>query len=147
MLILPFIHGVLKNTNKNNTSNTSTTNNFQVNIIKILTIGGNTIWEEDNSLHIDNDILNPNDIYRKKEPIKYDGNLHLCEVDTDKTNVSGMYNWNECDLNDSDTFCWRTFYYFTNNTSCWLESPDNEKLGNYSIKKLINVIISSRLTV
>jgi len=136
MLILPFIHRVI-----------STTNTLQVNIIKVLTIGGNAIWEEDSSLDIDNDILNPNDIYRKQEPIKYDSNLQLCEVDTDKTNVSGMYNWNECDLNDSDTFCWRTFYYFTNNTSCWLDSPDSEKLGNYSIKNLINVIISSRPTV
>ena len=54
MLILPFIHSVISN---------NTNNNFKVNVIKVLTIGGNTIWEEDNSLHIDNDILNPNDIY------------------------------------------------------------------------------------
>ena len=33
--------------------------------IKLLTIGGQIIWEEENTLHIDNDILNPNDIYRK----------------------------------------------------------------------------------
>ena len=135
MLILPFIHNVINS------------NNIQVNIIKVLTIGGNTLWEEDSSLHIDDDILHPNDIYRKEEPIMYDNNLQMCEVDANKTNISGMYNWNECELNDSTIFCWRTFYYFTNNTACWLETPDNERLGNYSIKKLIDTIINSRPTV
>jgi len=134
MLILPFIHGVISN----NTNNTN--NNFKVNVIKVLTIGGNTIWEEDNSLHIDNDILNPNDIYRKQAPIKYDNKLLLCEVDTNKTNLSEMYNWNECSLDDSNTFCWRTFYYFTNNKLCWLEIPDNEKIGKYPVKDLIDRI-------
>ena len=133
MLILPFIHNVISN---------NTTSNFQINVIKVLTIGGNTIWEEDSSLHIDNDILHPNDIYRKEEPINYDNHLQLCEVDINKTNISEMYNWNECELNDSNIFCWRTFYYFTNNKSCWLEPPNNEKLGNYTIKELIGAIIN-----
>lgn len=131
MLILPFIHGIINNDN----------NNFQVNVIKVLTIGGQTLWEEDNSLDIDNDILNPNDIYRKGGPIKYDNNLEMYEVDTNKTNISQMYHWNECTLDDSNTFCWRTFYYFTNNNVCWLDIPNNEKLGKYSIKELIEIII------
>ena len=46
MLILPFIHNIINN------------NNFEVNVIKVLTVGGQTLWEEKNNLHIDNDILN-----------------------------------------------------------------------------------------
>jgi hypothetical protein len=136
MLILPFIHSVISN---------NTNSNFKVNVIKVLTIGGYTIWEEDNSLHIDNDILNPNDIYRKGASIKYD-NIQLCEVDTNKTNLSEMYNWNECGLDDSTTFCWRTFYYFTNNKICWLETPNNEQIGKYTIKELIDTIIRRKLS-
>jgi hypothetical protein len=68
-------------------------------------------------------------------------------VDTNKTNLSEMYNWSECALDDSNTFCWRTFYYFTNNNLCWLEIPNNEKLGKYNVKDLIDKIITRNPTV
>jgi hypothetical protein len=131
MIILPFIHKVINN---NNT--------FKVNVIKFLTIGGYTLWEEKSLLSIDNDILNPNEIYRKNDIIKFDKNLYLCEIDTDKTKISDFYKWEELSLNDRDTFCWKTFYYFIGNDKvCWLESPLSEKLGKYSIKDLINKIV------
>jgi hypothetical protein len=133
MLILPFIHNTVNN------------NNFEVNIIKVLTLGGQTLWEEKNTLHIDNDILNPNDIYRKSSPIKYDKTLQLCEVDTDKTNISDFYKWEEIALEDSETFCWKTYYYFTgSNRQCWLEPPDTEKLGKYNVRDLIKTIVQKK---
>jgi phage tail protein X len=51
MFIVPFIHKVV------------TQNNLQINVFKVLTIGGSELWEEENGLNIDKDILNPNDIY------------------------------------------------------------------------------------
>lgn len=133
MLILPFTHNVTSN------------NNFKVNTIKLLTIGGQSIWEEKNSLHIDNDILNPNDIYRKGIPIKIDNKLQLFEVDIKKTNISDFYKWDEIELNDSETFCWKTYYYFTgNDNACWLEIPDCEKIGIYKVKDLIKAIIQKK---
>jgi hypothetical protein len=133
MLILPFIHNVVNN------------NNFEVNIIKVLTLGGQILWEEKNSLHLDNDILNPNDIYRKNNPIKYDKTLQLCEVDTNRTNISDFYKWEEISLEDTETFCWKTYYYFNGtNRLCWLEIPDNEKLGKYSVKDLIKAIVQKK---
>lgn len=133
MFIVPFTHTVVNN------------NNFDVNVIKILTIGGRNLWEEKASLHIDNDILNPSDIYRKSPVIKYDKTLLLCEVDTEKTNISDFYKWEEVDLGDSETFCWKTFYYFSgNNKLSWLEVPTSEKIGKYNVKDLIKIIVEKK---
>ncbi len=134
MLILPFIHNVVTN-NKY----------FNVNTIKLLTVGGQNLWEEKNTLHIDNDILNPNDIYRKSSPIKYDKKLQLCEVDVEKTNISDFYKWDELPLNDTETFCWKTYYYLSgSNDICWLEAPDTERIGSYNIKDLIKTIVQKK---
>lgn len=133
MLILPFTHKSVVQ------------NNFEVNIINILTVGGKNIWKEDDTLNIDDDILNPSDIYRKGNIITYKKKLQLCEVDDEKTNIKDFYNWKELDITDSDTFCWRTLYYFTGfNKLCWLETPNSEKLGNYTIQELIKIIIEKK---
>lgn len=133
MLILPYTHSIVNN------------NNLEVNVIKLLTIGGKTLWEEKNSLHIDNDILNPNEIYRKNAPIKFDKTLQMCEIDLEKTNISDFYKWEEIPFNDNETFCWKTVYYFTgNNRISWLEIPDSEKIGNYKIKDLVKAIIQKK---
>lgn len=133
MLILPFIHNTINN------------NNFEVNVIKILTIGGQHLWEENNSLHLDNDILNPNDIYRKDNIIAFDKTLHLCEVDIGRTKIEDFYKWEEINLNDSEIFCWKTYYYFTDtNKISWLEIPDSEKMGKYKIKEIIKKITQKK---
>jgi hypothetical protein len=103
MLIVPYIHKV---TNQNN---------INIHSIRILTIGGKQIWEEKDSLNIDKDILNPNDIYRKNDIIKIDKKLILCEVDMEKTNINDIYKWSEIDINDNETFCWRDYIYFIGN--------------------------------
>jgi hypothetical protein len=132
MFILPFIHEVVPQ------------NTFQVNIVKILTIGGQTLWEEENKLQLDSDILNPNDIYRKSTPIRFDKKLQLCEVDITKTNILDFYKWKELDFSDSETFCWRTFIYFANDGQSWLNIPDSEKIGNYSLKDIIARIMEKK---
>jgi hypothetical protein len=130
MLIVPFIHNILHK------------NNIQVNIIKILTIGGRYIWEEDDSIDLDTDILNSNDIYRKGQIIKLGNNLQLCEVDTIKTNIQDFYKWEELTIEDIDTFCWRTFIYLTGNSGDnWLDIPENEMLSKYKIKHIVDKII------
>lgn len=132
MFIVPFTHTIVNN------------NDFNVNVIKILTIGGKDLWQENASLRIDDDILNPNDIYRTNDIINYDNNLQLCEVDCDKTNMSDFYKWEEVNLGDRDTFCWKTYYYFAGtNKSSWLDVP-NEKIGKYSIRDIINAIVKKK---
>jgi hypothetical protein len=133
MFILPFIHKVVNQPT------------FDINIIKFFTVGGNNIWEEEKDLRIDKDILNPNDIYRKGKPIKINDTFKLYEIDLSKTNVSEFYNWEEIDINNKETFCWKTYYILTgtNNVS-WLDIPDNEKLGSYKLKELINKIIETK---
>ena len=133
MLILPFIHNVVNQ------------NNIQINTIKILTIGGRGIWEEDNSLNIDKDILNSNDIYRKGAIIKFDKQLQMCEVDTEKTRINDFYKWEEVAFEDTETFCWRTYIYLTgDNNSNWLDIPKNELLGKYSVRDIIKKIIQKK---
>ena len=133
MLILPFIHNV---TNQNT---------IQIHTIKVLTLGGRGIWEEDNSLNLDKDILNPNDIYRKGTTIKFDKQLQLCEVNTEKTKISDFYKWDEIDFEDTETFCWRTYTYLTGNDSAnWLDIPSSEMLGKYTVKDLIAKIVQKK---
>jgi hypothetical protein len=133
MLILPFTHNIVNQ------------NNINIHVIKLLTIGGKTIWEEEDSLNIDTDILNSNDIYRKGNLIKMKKKLHLCEVDLNKTNMNDFYNWNEIAVNDNNTFCWRNYIQFLdNNTHSWLNIPQTEKLGNVSISEIIQTIIQNK---
>ena len=130
MLILPFIHNIVSQ------------NNIKVHTIKVLTIGGRHIWEEDNSLNLDRDILNSNDIYCKATHIKFDKNLQICEVDAAKTNISDFYNWEEIAFENTDTFCWRTYIHISGeNNTMWLDIPENEMLGAYSAKEIIAKII------
>lgn len=133
MFIVPFTHNIIKH------------NKLNVNIIKILTISGKELWEENNSLDIDNDILNPNDIYRSSSIINYDDTLYLCEVDIKKTKIDDFYKWEEVSINDSEIFCWRTYYYFVDNKEMlWLEIPNSEKIGKYNTNDILKKIIEIR---
>ena len=125
MLIIPFIHRITNEKNMN------------VHNIRVLTIGGKYIWEESGDI---NDILSSNDIYHKNTILS--DNIHLCEVDIEKTNMNDMYKWSEIDINDDETFCWKDYIYFTgNNNECWLNIPKNEMIGNTDIHTIIQLII------
>jgi len=133
MLIIPFIHNVVDQ------------NSIQIHTIKVLTIGGRGIWEEDNSLNLDKDILNPNDIYRKGTTIKFDKQLQICEVNSEKTKITDFYKWDEIPFEDTETFCWRTYVYLSGNGSAnWLDIPASEILGKYKIRDLIAKIIQKK---
>lgn len=133
MLILPFIHNVVNQ------------NSIQVHTIKVLTIGGRKIWEEDNSLNIDKDILNPNDIYRKGMPIIFDKQLQMYEVNTEKTKIDDFYKWDEIPFEDTETFCWIVYAYISGNGSAnWLDIPASEMLEKYKVKELIAKIIQKK---
>lgn len=134
MLILPYIHNIIKK------------NNIQVNIIKLFTVGGKQLWEEDNTLNIDNDILNSNDIYRKGSILTIDKKIHLCEIDTEKTKILDFYKWEEIEQDNTDIFCWRTYIYLVGYTGVsWLDIPESERLGSYSVKEIIKMILHSKL--
>lgn len=106
----------------------------------ILTIGGKQLWMENDSLHPIHDILQPNQIYLEKPPIKYN-NYYLCQVDIKKTNLNEFYKWEEIELKEEECFCWRTFYTFGTelDLSNWLPIPKNESLDLQSIfEKIIS---------
>ena len=133
MLIIPFTHNVVDQ------------NTIKINVINLLTIGGNTLWEENNSLNLNNDILNPNDIYIRNKPIKLDKFTHLCEVDNEKTNISDFYKWDEIGLEDKETFCWRTYIFLTGSDGMtWLDIPESEKLNKYLVKDIVKAIIQKK---
>ena len=133
MFIIPFIHKVC------------THNDINVNVIKILTIGGKNLWEENDSLNIHTDILTPNEIFITGNIIKFDEKVQLCEVDLKKTNVNDFYKWEEINVNDRDTFCWRTFIILLgNNGSNWLDTSAYDVLDGYSVKDLSSAISSRK---
>jgi hypothetical protein len=132
MFILPFIHEIIIQ------------RQLTVHTIKVLTVGGQDIWEEADNLKINKDILNPNDIYAKSKPVRFDKALRLCAVDTNRTPVSDFYRWNELSSSESDIFCWRTFTYIVSDNDGWLAIPSIEKLGRYSIRDIIRTIIEKK---
>ena len=69
----------------------------------------------------------------------------MCEVDIGRTKIEDFYKWEEINLNDSEIFCWKTYYYFTDtNKISWLEIPDSEKMGKYKIKEIIKKITQKK---
>jgi hypothetical protein len=132
MFIIPFTHKIVS------------LNQIQVHVFTILTIAGKYLWKENNSLHIINDILTPNDIYLLNKPIKHK-DLYLCEVDSKKTELDNFYKWDEIDSKEEETFCWRTFYTFgqQQNDMSWLPIPSNENLEPYSCKDLFHILLKS----
>lgn len=133
MFIVPFIHKVVNQ------------NTLEINVIKLLTIGGSELWEEDNKLNVDKDILNPNDIYRTKLQLKLNKQVSLYEVDVEKTNISDFYKWEDITPENEETFCWRTFIYLQDKTGAnWLEIPETERLGKFLVRDVIKTIIQKK---
>ena len=125
MLIVPFIHKITVEKDMN------------IHNIRILTIGGKYLWNETGSKkNIESKYLNHNDIYCNN--IGKIDNMYLCKVDTEKTNITDLYKWNEIDINDNDKFCWRDYIYIIGkNKECWLNLPKNEKIDTININKII----------
>lgn len=135
MLIIPFIHTQIMK------------NKIVFDIIKILTIGGKTLWSEDNSLDIKHDILELNGIMCSniKQIRTSTDNIYLCKVDINRTNIEDFYKWEEIALTDKDTFCWRKYIQFTENENDinWLDIPRSERIDKYTVEDIIQYIRDS----
>jgi hypothetical protein len=128
MFIIPFIKYV------------KSINNINVHVFSLLTIGGRELWEEDDSLDIYTDILLPNDIYLEESPVKHN-NIYYCKVDVNKTKIDDFYKWDEIELTDENTFCWKKYYTFGKEKyNDWLYIPNNEKLGKFNCESLFTFI-------
>ena len=135
MFIVPFTHNIVKQKQ----------NNINIHTVKILTIGGRQLWEENSKLDIDNDILIPNDIYRIGDIKKLGKNIKLCQVDSSKTNMNDYFKWEEININDNDTFCWRTYIQIIdNNNHNWLNIPDSETIGRVLLRNILSTIINTK---
>jgi hypothetical protein len=123
MFIIPFIHKRVE------------MNNMCINVFRVLTIGGISLWKENDSFTIDS-VLKPNDIFLCSTPYHIN-DTYFCKVDTTKTNMNDFYKWEE--VEDNDTFCWRTFYVFGEKDAymSWLPIP-NEKIGHYTYQELFD---------
>lgn len=120
-------------------------NNMYVNVIKILTIGGRYLWEEEDSLDIYQDVLEPNGIFIKSNTYNHSllPNYYLCEVDTDKTVLTDFYKCEELPVTDEETFCWKTYTQLTDiNKNIWLPVPDTVTLSNYKVSSIIGAILN-----
>jgi hypothetical protein len=120
MILLPYIHRV------------TTLHSIPVHSYTILTIGGTQLWTEfDNTV---TDILECNDLYT--DHITEMEDICLCSINTEKTNVTDFFKWNE--ISDQTTFCWRTLYTFGEKQN-WLPHP-NEYIGDYSYQDVCDLI-------
>ena len=56
--------------------------------------------------------------------------------------MADFYNWDEIDINDEETFCWRQFNIIkSDNGKMLLPIPDGEKIGPYLTKDIISGIL------
>ena len=125
MFIIPFIH---KNV---------ALPHINVNVCRILTIGGVTLWKEDDSLNVVEDLLLPNGIHICRAPMKIN-DAYLCQVDEEMTQMNDFYKWS--DISDKETFCWKTFYTFGIEEHSWLPIPEDEQLEPYTYQDISKMI-------
>jgi len=81
---------------------------------KVLTVGGTHLWEEDDSLRVEDDVLTPNGLYLSSapRPMHHEGEIvYLCEIDQERTSVDDFYEWSDITLEDRDTFAWRLIHH------------------------------------
>jgi hypothetical protein len=120
-------------------------NNILVNVIKILTISGKNLWEENNEFDIITDILEPNDIFLKNKPKNIPSlpSYYICEVDVSKTALNNFYKWDELPITDEETFCWKSYTYLTDiENNMWLPIPDTTMLSDCKVSDIIRAILS-----
>lgn len=110
--------------------------NRSVTTFQILTVGGTALWQEDNSLNVIQDVLEPNGLILSGKPVKWK-DAWLCPIDSSKTSMSDFYQWKELPLEDRETFCWRTFYLMGHATGSWLPVPEKERMGSIRCHELL----------
>lgn len=134
MFIIPFIH------------NHKTIKGIHVSIIQILTIGGKMLWKEDDGLDINQDILEPNGLYLSGSMIKKN-NMIYCPIDQSRTALDDFYRWEEMSKEDEETFCWRTFYLFSEkqNQHMVLPIPATTMIHNRPLSDVIHPILQAQL--
>ena len=114
MLIIPYTH--LKKTMEGG---------LAVHRMHILCQGGRTAWEEDEQdvRHV----LETNGIYMKSVSVDHATHTYYVEIDTNRTDMSSMYTWQELPYDDEQSLCWRTFTVVrTLNGSAWLPTVHSE---------------------
>lgn len=128
MILLPYIHAI------------KSVNQIPVHSYTILTIGGRTLWTEDLKEDLDRSVeqtLINNELFT--DLIEYRDNVCLCRIDTEKTQMTEFYKWNE--ITDDETFCWRTLYTFGDKQN-WLPHPTGT-IGGISYQSICNMIYDS----
>lgn len=129
MFIIPFIH------------NHITIQGIHVSVVQVLTVGGTNLWKEDNSLDVHKDILEPNGLYLSGKVIKK-GNDVFCPIDKTRTALDDFYRWEETSKEDQETFCWRTFYLFSeHNKQLILPIPSNLTIHNRPLLEVLGPIL------
>ena len=134
MFILPYVYHTRK------------LPHITIHIFTVLTVGGHGLWKEPDSLHVIEDVLQPNGFTPRSCTAYKD--IFFCELDPSQINWSDYYDWKEVE-DCSEVFCWRSFYLLgTTHTalSSWLPFPKTEGLGPYSYHELFTHIVMDKNT-
>lgn len=137
-IIIPYIHYAK-----------TISNDLTCHTIRILCEGGRTFWNESiQSKSIDKEvksILESNDIHSTTPFWRTNENKEIIfvEVNTKKTDMTSMYDWNECDYEDTETLCWRTFRVLINSDKTpWLsvsEEPFSKVINSIILKTIDSI--------
>ena len=101
-------------------------------ILRILTLGGKDLWQEDDMLRLAEDILEPNGLPLLRHH-SHKG-IHFCQLDPTQLDLSEYYDWEEVDPTATPpVFCWRTFYWMGDT----LPPPSTAYLGPFPCELLL----------
>jgi hypothetical protein len=121
-------------------------NNMKIHCIQLLTVGGTSLWEEAKGTSLK--VVEENDLYRKEDStvMVLPNEVHLCEIDPQKTKIQDFYQWNELSTADDSTFCWRHFFYLEGDKQeCWLHAPGEETLSKVPVQRILETIVHSKV--
>lgn len=116
MFIVPYIHKIRSHAN------------VIYHTVKILCdAGGEALWEESDEADIVADILEPNGLIpcegRGGITMVGDDGIAYIPIDDGRTDIAGMYSYEEIPVGESDILCWRTFIHITDAAGAALLSP------------------------
>lgn len=131
MFIVPYIH------------NKQSIDTFTVHTIQILCEAGVNLWEEDDSINIMEDILLENElfIHNNTHPVKKlinNNAVYFCKIDTNRTDITNFYKWNEIDIKDN-IICWRTIFDIDNAHEKWIETA-SVSMNNIRLEYILDAI-------
>lgn len=116
-----------------------------------LSHAGKALWETETPgmlsvEKIQTEYCSPNGLQVKTISLHAEKNIAYIEIDTEKTNFSDFYTWEEAMMRNDKPECWKHFYFIQDNNHTFWWTPkgliEGEVQGGGNIQELFEECIS-----